>query len=189
MTREQTVRLVVLSEILQMIKKSISILLCLISSLNLFAQKEPTVSDKDLRLLIGNWQGTITYLDYTSNKPFSMPAELEIRQDAKPGTYLFAHTYPNEPKANETDTITIARNKRLINRELVISKRRLTDGSMQLVTEYLATDGNDNKPAIIRHTYTIGKNAYTNRKEVKFALQDDWTKRSEYAFIRKDQAK
>ena len=169
-----------------MIQKYISVLLCLISFQNLFAQKEPNVSDVDLQLLLGNWKGTITYLDYKTSKPFSMPAELNIGQGAEKGTYLFAHSYPDEPKANETDTMRLLKNRRLINKELIISKTTLTDGNMQLITEYLATDGNDNKPAIIRHTYTFGKNIYINRKDVKFALEDEWIKRSEYAYTRKN---
>lgn len=172
-----------------MIRKYISILVCLISFHNLFAQKDLTVSETDFQLLLGGWKGTITYLDYKSAKPFSMPAEVEISRDVKPGSYLFAHTYPNEPKANETDTITFSGNSRMINNELLVSKRMGSDGNMELITEYLATDGNDNKPAVIRHTYTIGKDIYINRKEVKFALQDDWIKRSEYSYSRKTSLK
>ena len=166
-------------------KRLIPIILCLISFQPMFAQKALVVTNKDFASLIGSWQGTLTYLDYTSNKPFVMPADVQITQVDKTEMYTFANTYPQEPKANENDTIRFSQDRRLINNQLIKSRRKLSDGSLELITEYLATDGNDNKPAIIRHTYTIGKQVYINRKDVQFALHGDWIKRSEYAYKRK----
>lgn len=166
-------------------KKGISLILFLIGFQTLFGQNGATVAHKELQSLIGKWEGTITYLDYKSNKPFVMPAELKILRLENSDSYIFSHTYPQEPKANENDTITISQNRRLINNELIKTKKRHFNGSLEIVTEYLATDGNENKPAIIRHTYTIANKIFISRKDVQFALEGEWIKRSEYAYEKK----
>lgn len=163
----------------------LTISLCLSGHITLMAQKTIKIKAKDLKTLTGNWKGTLTYLDYTSGKPYTMPAELEIRQQGKSGTFIFSNIYPDEPKANSADTVILSKKGTMINNETVISKRKLSNGNIEILTEYPGTDGNERKSAVIRHTYILGKAIYSNTKEVQFTGQTNWIKRNEYSYIRK----
>ena len=147
------------------------------------AQTTSTISSKDLKVIKGSWYGSLTYLDYSSNKPYTMPADVYVSQAGK-NTFILSHTYPDEPKANSADTIIISGNGKMINEEPVKSIRKPDNGNKEIVTEYLSVDGNDNKPAIIRHTYTVGKSFFSVRKEVQFTGQNEWLKRNEYRYTR-----
>lgn len=113
-----------------------------------------------------------------------MPANISVKQIGK-NKLTFLNTYPNEPKANSADTITISRDGKMVNEEVVKSVRKLDDGITVIVTEYLSVDGNDNKSALIRHIYTVGKKIFTKRKEVQFVGQNEWLKRHEYSYTKK----
>lgn len=158
---------------------------CFVSFLSILAQKRATISNKDFTPLIGRWQGTLTYLDYSSSKPYTMQADIDIEQIGKSPKYIFANSYPKESNANSNDTITVSDNGGMINEEIVKSKRKLQNGNLEIITEFLRTDGNENKPALIRHTYIIGKNDYINRKNVQFVGQTEWIKRNEYKYTKK----
>ena len=149
------------------------------------AQKPPSVAIQDLKVLTGCWQGSLTYLDYTTNKPFTMSANLVIKQIGRSGKFIFSNIYPKEPNANSADTIIIATDGRKINDETVRSIRRKDDGNLEIITEVAGVDGNDNKPATLRYTYTIGKQIYIHRKDVQFIGQPDFIKRHEYTYSSK----
>jgi hypothetical protein len=53
-----------------------------------------------------------------------------------------------------------------------------------MITEVDGNDGNDNKKAVIRHTYLLKSNAFSIIKEVKFEGTDKWIKRNEYQLNR-----
>lgn len=149
-----------------------------------FAQTQPKLKMKDLQSLTGSWKGTLTYLDYSSNKPYSMPAEVNIKPLKRFKAFIFLNAYPNEPKANSADTVIITGKGTMLDGATVTSKRKLANGNMEIVTERMAKDGNDNKPATIRITYTFGKNSFTNIKDVQFTGQREWIKRHEYSYSR-----
>ena len=52
------------------------------------------------------------------------------------------------------------------------------------MTEIEGEDGNENKKAILRHTYQLISNTYSIKKEVKFEGSDIWVKRNEYLLNR-----
>ena len=59
------------------------------------------VSVKDFKPAFGKWKGTLTYLDYTSGKPYTMPCNIKVSKDGSNAQQLIlAFEYPNEPKAN-----------------------------------------------------------------------------------------
>ena len=150
-----------------------------------FTQMAPKVSNKDFKSLSGEWKGKLTYLDYSSNKPFTMPAEININRIGKSNMYLLAHKYPNEPKANSYDTMIISTDGRKIDEETIISKRTLDHNTIEIETQKPGKDGNDNKPALIKHTYSIGKLNYKTTKEVQFVGETKWIKRNEFSYVRK----
>ena len=161
----------------------LSIVYCL-SFFNSFSFSDSTITSKDFKNLTGCWQGSLTYLDYSTNKPFSMPANIIVKDFKKNNIIVCSFIYPNEPKANALDTIFISKDGRLLNNEPIKTKRSFGNDSLEIVTEINGMDGNDNKAAIIHHTYIIGSSTYSIKKEVQFIGQTKWILRNEYKFIR-----
>jgi hypothetical protein len=148
------------------------------------AQSSSIISMKELGNLSGCWSGSLTYLDYTSGKPFTLSADLSVKQIGNSEALLFATSYPSEPKANSLDTARITGSGQIFRNEKIASKRNISKDSLEFITEIEGKDGNDHKPAILRHIYLVGKRALTIRKEVKFIGESNWTVRNEYRFIR-----
>ena len=140
------------------------------------------VTDNDFKTAIGCWEGTLTYLDYKTNKPFSMNADLHVRQIGKTNSFAFSNLYPKEPHANSIDTVSISADGKLVNKELISSKRTLSDGSIEIVTQLDGEDGNDNQKAKFRFTYLIGPRMYEHKKEVQFVGTPIWILRHEYKY-------
>ena len=148
------------------------------------AQGTAKITSKDMNRFAGHWQGSLTYLDYSTGKPYTMPANVYIKTLEKGRKYEFARVYPNEPKANSTDTFSLSTDGKMLNNEAVTRNRKLANGNMKIVTETRGKDGNDNKMALIRHTYTVGKHAFSIIKEVQFEGEQVWIKRHEYAYTK-----
>ena len=148
------------------------------------AQGKTNSTINDFNKLQGNWKGSLTYLDYSSGKPYTMPADIKIEGIGTTNQYSFSNIYPNEPKANSIDTFIVSVDGKLINKETVKSRRSLPNGDVEIITEEPGTDGNDNKSAIIRHTYTIGKFKFQILKEVQFIGDRKWIKRHDYSYSR-----
>lgn len=142
------------------------------------------VSVNDFADTVGTWNGKLVYLDYQTHQPYEMPADLEVTAIG-PNAFKQIHLYPNEPSANSTDTLSIAPDGKKIDNELVKSKRKLTDGNLEIVTEIEGKDGNDNRPALMRHIYLIGKTKLEIKKEVQFHGAKDWILRHTYSYRRK----
>ena len=62
------------------------------------------------------------------------------------------------------------------------SKRLTKEGNIEITTEASGFDRDSNKATIIRQTYTIGKNTYTYKKQVKLEGQADWLERQEFKY-------
>ena len=146
-------------------------------------EKEDLVSIDDLDLIIGEWQGTLTYIDYGSGSPYTMPVEATITAGKKNNLLQIEMVYPNEPKANNSSKITISRDGKSINKQTIVSRLINASGEVEIITEDSGKD--DNRQATIRHTYILGKDRFINRKEVRFAEQDDWLMRNEFSYRRK----
>ncbi len=163
-------------------KLFVALMVALLSSLNVAAQKPAKISPADFKPVFGAWKGALTYLDYGTGKPFSMPADVAIAQIGKSNQLLFIHSYPEEAEANETDTVSISADGMLLDGEKVISKRKLKGGNREIVTEIMGVDGNDSRAARMRHTYTLGRNIYAVRKDVMFVGESNWIMRHEYRY-------
>lgn len=148
------------------------------------AYSDSTLKPEELRKLAGCWKGSLTYLDYRSGKPYTMPANLEVKKGMTGRNILCFMAYPDEPRANGTDTLSISEDGRFLDKERIISKRIYPKDSLVIITETKGVDGNDNKEALIRHTYTLGRTAYSVKKEVQFNRDAQWITRNEYKFIR-----
>lgn len=162
-----------------------SILVLLLSSIQASAQT--TITEKEFEPVIGSWSGKLTYLDYSTNKPFTMPANLKVVQIEGTTNYIFYNMYPDEPQANSADTVSISNNGTMLNGDILISKRKLNDGIIEVVTETMGVDGNDDKPAVMKHIYTLGKDIFEIKKDIQFVGQQDWINRNKMIYKKVEQ--
>jgi hypothetical protein len=146
------------------------------------AQAQQRVGPNDFKPAAGSFSGTLTYLDYSSGKPFTMPANVLVRLNGN--MIILSYRYPKEPKADGNDTLSISADGRSINNAATVERTVEEDGTIKMVTEQEAPDGNEHKMAKIRHFYYAGKNTLQLRKEVRFAGTDKWILRNEYIFSR-----
>jgi len=162
-------------------KKNIILAIIILSkSLSATAQ---TIKPADLKILEGSWIGTLTYLDYKSNQPYTMPANTTFQQSKdNPNIYLRSIGYSTEPHANQKDSMIISKDGTMLDDFKIISIKKLKDGSIEIIGEKMGEDGNDNKPATIRRTFTISSTLFINKKEVKFNGTNTWIVRHTYHF-------
>lgn len=156
-------------------KKAITLffaLVCLIA-------KAQTLTNTEIMPIIGSWQGTLTYLDYTSNVKTVIPANVDIQQ-IKVGVFTFSNQFPKEPHVKWTDTVAISKDGMWYGKVKVVSKKQLADGTLVFITEENGND--DKKPALLRRTYTISPNKYSVVKDVKFDGSNEWINRHEYKY-------
>ena len=150
-----------------------------------FTQTISAVTVKDFKPAFGKWKGSLTYLDYSSGKPYTMPANVIISRDKNNEQQLIlAFVYPDEPKANGNDTLIISKDGLQINGAAVVSKKKTSEGFLEIVTEKDGIDGNDNRKAVLKHIYTISKKIFSNRKEVRFDGEEKFIMRNEYTMNR-----
>jgi hypothetical protein len=166
-------------------KKILATSIIIIVLINLAsAQKTATMSATTLKSLIGCWQGTLNYSGTMIRKPFTTTSELIIRQLGRSNKFEFVNAYTKDAHDNKSDTITISSNGRKLNNDAIKSKRNTGDGNMEIVTEALGFDHDNNKKAMIRQTYTIGKQLYSYKKQVQPEGQADWLDREEFTYTR-----
>jgi hypothetical protein len=137
---------------------------------------------KDLSSSVGNWNGKLTYLDYSSGKPYTMNANIKINLTENNSGYIMSYEYPAEPHANSVDTTYI--NGNLFGKDKIVEFKKTSDGGFTLITEIEGEDGNDHKKATLRHTYIFTKNTFSVVKDVKFDGTDKWIKRNEFLVTR-----
>ena len=160
------------------------VMLFFVSVLSLKAQ-ENRLQKSDVALLCGAWEGTLTYLDYTTGKPYTMPANVMISSIKGSDHLLVQMDYPDEPKANSTDTLHLSGGGMMIDGEKIVSREVLTDGTVKVVSEEQGKDGNDNKSATFRFTRTSSNDVYEVMKEVRFDGEKTWVLRHIYSYKRK----
>lgn len=140
------------------------------------------ITADDLESVKGEWTGSLTYIDYSSNKPYSMPADLTVEEGKNQFQYILKYSYPNEPHANSKGKIEITKDGMRINKKDVVSIERTEFDGLIVKTEH---SGKDNKKkATIRNVYIISEDKFVLSKEVKFEDTTEWLKRNEYSFTR-----
>jgi len=139
----------------------------------------------DLKPCFGKWKGSLTYLDYSSGKAFSLEALVTIgKLSHNDSAITITFDYPNEPKANKTDTLTITKRGQFFDGARILQLKTEANKDFEIVTEYSGPDGNDNKMAVIRKTYTLQGSSFTIRKDVQFTGKTEWINRHHYDFVR-----
>ncbi len=158
---------------------SISLSILLFTSIS-FGQN--TVQPEILEHTIGEWKGSLTYLDYQTNEPYTMPVNLRIENGKNRYQFKLFLEFPDEPSANSTDKIKLSKDGTKINKTDVISNKKISEEEFEIITEYSGNDNNEK--AKIRVIYTIGKTELNIRKEVKFENTEKWILRNEYNYKR-----
>jgi hypothetical protein len=73
------------------------IVFCLLTATLTQAQKKSNLLINDFMKVEGNWTGQLTYLDYSSGKPYTMSADLEIKEFPTPMNF-FSSTLTQKKK-------------------------------------------------------------------------------------------
>ena len=117
-------------------KNIITIILSITLSIFLFKSTsfgQITVKPEILENTIGEWKGSLTYIDYQSNEPFTMPVNLRIENGKNNYQIKLFLEYPKEPNANSTGKIKISKDGTKINKADVISNRKLSEEDLSLI--------------------------------------------------------
>ena len=140
------------------------------------------IRPSDFSLLEGNWSGTLTYLNYKSDKKNTIPCDLIVTQSENDKrVWYFKKLYPKEPHANTIDTITISRNGKKINTKQLAEKSASVTGVTMVFREKHNDDGVDKD---FRFTYSITKNLFSIKKEESTA-NGTFIERNRYEWQRK----
>lgn len=159
-------------------------LLFVLICFNTLLSAQSKKSKSPLANLPGTWKGTLTYIDYGSGKPFTMPASIIVKQIKNSPNYLIENIYPDEPKANFVDTFYVSSDCKMIDDCEVKTINKLKTGQVKIVAQRIGVDGNDSKKGLIKHTYLLSKTKYTIKKEVLFDGESNWVKMHEYTFTK-----
>ena len=161
-----------------------TILMALASVLGLATQGLPSLRTTDLQTLTGQaWTGTLTYLDYRSNRPVSIRSNLIVsRSTGDEPVWTFDYQYPDEPKANSRETVTLGKEGTTLNGEPVLERTSVAGEGLKVVTEKSGMD-NDRKAAI-RSTYLIGARSFAIKKEVRYDDAQEYIERNRYEWTR-----
>lgn len=132
--------------------------------------------------LPGTWKGTLTYIDYSSGKPYTMPANIIVKPLKNSPNFLIENIYPDEPKANSIDTFYVSSDCKIMDDCEVKTITKLKNGQVKIVTQRIGVDGNDSKKGLIKQTYLLSKTKYSIKKEVLFDGKSTWLLRHQYNF-------
>jgi hypothetical protein len=142
------------------------------------------MSSSDLRPLEGiAWTGELSYLEYGSKKSVSIKSNVVVNRDsADKLKWKFAFSYPHEPNANREEIVVLTCDGKAFDGENVTERKKLKDGTLLIVTSSPGKD--DDRDAIFRHTYTIGRNTFSIRKDVRFVGESEFFERNTYRWSR-----
>ncbi|MFM8392817.1 MAG: hypothetical protein ACKOB4_02700 [Acidobacteriota bacterium] len=157
-----------------------------LSTLLLLALQDqaPVMRSADLFSLTGpRWTGTLTYLDYSTSRKVSIPSTLLVTPvEGQHLSFTFDYQYPDEPHARSTSTLSLSGDGREFAGARIIERRGSANSPLILVME---KNGRDNdREALIRHTYQIETGRLSIRKEVRYSGTTQFLLRNEYVWQR-----
>ncbi|MBO0356537.1 DoxX family protein [Hymenobacter sp. BT186] len=158
------------------------------------AAQTPTASNKvtmpELQAVVQQWDGTLTYLDYKTQKQVSLVTTLNGMQ-SKPRELVLDFIY-REPEGGQVkgyDKVQLAADGLSVTWDgipmRIVRKTRLPNQELKLVLEGRGRD--DNKDCLIRKTVMLGVRQFTIVKEVKYDNNEGFITRNTYAFQQKQQ--
>jgi hypothetical protein len=139
----------------------------------------------DLKVLEGaEWVGTLTYLDYSSNKQTSIKSNVRFTPD-KEGTWTAEYSFPDEPKANSRSAFTVSADGTMLNGQKIVGLGSKGD-VLKIITTAEGMDSD--KKAAFRFTYYVSRNTLIIRKQVKLEGTEKFFERNVYNWSRKTEA-
>jgi hypothetical protein len=142
----------------------------------------PTVAISDFEIVEGDeWSGTLTYLDYDTDKRVTIPTRLTV-EISSPSTLRYSVSYPEEPWEDTKAKLKVKRSGRTLDGHPVTFREERPDGGIEIRTEYRGKD--NNAPATIRITYVLGAKTFTMSKDVQPDGDTAFVNRNVYAFTR-----
>ncbi|MBF9237976.1 DoxX family protein [Hymenobacter sp. BT683] len=147
----------------------------------------PRLTGAELSDALADWQGTLTYLNYTSQRTVTLNTVLR-GQMTRPDQLLLRFDYeePNKTHVFGTDTLAFLADGAQVRWDgidyLVQSKEWLPSQTLRLVLEGQGQD--DNRAATIRKTLTLSPHRFIVKKEVRFSPDSAFLQRNQYSFAR-----
>ena len=165
-------------------KNSIFSLLLLLS-ISLQAQ-QLGVSIKDLRIIGGQWEGQLTYTDYSDDKSTStLNCSMNIYWKGKKAKITTGFVEPNGKVIDDISFLKLIKNKRgikLAGVKYQIDSFKKGQGKLKLV---MSCKGKDNlKPATIRQTISFDQKKLILLKEVRYGGSADFFVRNRYDLLK-----
>ncbi len=150
-----------------------------------FTSPEKQIYPNDFKILTGQlWTGKLTYLDYSSNKKTTIPANITISQSAQnKNIWYFKNEYPKEPHANGIDTVVVSKDGKKINEEQVMERVMSNDSTITIITQKNYND--DGKAKVFRYTYSISKHKFSIKKQERALKEGIFIERNTYEYERK----
>ncbi len=149
----------------------------------------PDLTPGELAPLEGQWTGTLTYRDYSTDKQTTIPVRIVANPTSTDKrNWQMQFFYTKEPHANQTEKVRLAKDGTSWDGARVIEKTRTSggmpesEGKLEFVTEEKGKD--NNLPATFRHVWVLKANTLTMEKQVKYDKGGDFFRRNIYQFVR-----
>lgn len=140
------------------------------------------VTMDDLNRLQGdNWEGSLSYLNYGSDKRSTIPVKLAIKV-LDENTLQYAIKYPEEEQYNAKERLKLSSDGTHIDGYRITNREQTAEGTLVLTTEGKGRD--DNRPAQIQMVYLVAADQFSIRKNVRFTSDEAYLNRNEYSFLR-----
>ena len=147
----------------------------------------PKVAIQELTALAQKWNGSLTYLDYTTKKPVTLATTLNAKQPTPQELVLdFVYQEPDGSQVKGSDKVELSTDGTRLTWDgvpLQIShKTRLPNETLQLVLEGRGLD--DKKSCLIKRTVLLSAHQFSVLKEVKYDGTAAFITRNRYNFQR-----
>jgi len=141
----------------------------------------PTVSAADFTSLIGEWSGTLNYLNFGSSDRSTIPIEATVISVGREGMD-YAIRFPGEEQHNGNRLLSLGEDGQSIDGAALISRKLSEEGVLELVTQHIGQD--NNKDVMVRMTYAISQNEFSIAKSVQPSPDEPYFNRNRYVFVR-----
>lgn len=133
------------------------------------------------RLSGGEWTGELSYLDYSSGTPQSIPVKMQFAPAS--GTDIdYKLIYPKESQYNAEEVLSVSPGGDRVNDKILTSRILNPDGRLMLVTEHDAED--NGRAAKVRLTHMISDDLFVLSKDVRFDTDGSFVRRNAYTLRR-----
>ncbi|MDX2427133.1 MAG: hypothetical protein QNK22_00395 [Xanthomonadales bacterium] len=137
--------------------------------------------DEFRRLEGDNWEGSLSYLNYGSDKRSTIPVKLAIKV-LNEKALQYAIQYPGEDQHNAKERLKLSSDGTRINGYNIANREQTTDGTLILTTEGRGQD--DNRSAEVQVIYAVAADRFSIRKNVRFKSSEAYINRNEYSLRR-----